>query len=290
MNVKYDKLVTEKINKKSNLLNQNNFIDIFLEDHNFIFHTLKKNKRKIFNATKLFYNTYISNNKIFFLGAGTSGRLGVIEATEMKPTFGVRNNSIIGLMAGGNKALSKSIEGAEDDEKKSKAELKKNKISKGDLVIGISASGTSKYVLSAINYCKLKKIKSIFLTCNPQKKKISDIDIIMNVGSEILAGSTRLKSGTVTKIALNMITTSAMLMAGKSLDGLMLDIRPTTDKLKARCINNLSLILKVNKKQSEKFLIESKWNLRIAIIMYKKKISYYQAKKNINNYLIEDLI
>ena len=134
------------------------------------------------------------------------------------------------------------------------------------------------------------KSNNILLSCNKPKVKISDLDIILKVGPEILAGSTRLKSGTITKIALNIITTSAMMLADHSYKGLMIDIKPTTKKLRARCINNLSIILKIEDSLAIKLLEKSKWNIRVAVIMRKLNLDYSKAKKLSKELIFKDIL
>ena len=151
----YFELDTEKRYKKGlklSAMKSSEIVDLFIDDHEIILKSLKKNKKKLILASEMFFDTYTNNSRIFFMGAGTSGRLGVIEAAELPPTFGTNKNSIIGLIAGGNKALVTATEGAEDKKHLGIENLKKNKIKKGDLIIGISASGRTEYVLSALKY------------------------------------------------------------------------------------------------------------------------------------------
>ena len=289
----YFELDTEKRYKKGlklSAMKSSEIVDLFIDDHEIILKSLKKNKKKLILASEMFFDTYTNNSRIFFMGAGTSGRLGVIEAAELPPTFGTNKNSIIGLIAGGNKALVTATEGAEDKKHLGIENLKKNKIKKGDLIIGISASGRTEYVLSALKYYKKKGIKSVFITTNKLTTMVSDLDISFLVGPEFISGSTRLKSGTVTKIALNIITSMAMIKANKILNGLMIDIKPTTNKLKARCIRNTAIILHLSLSKAEKLLIKSKWNIRVAIIMNNKSMGYKDALKASKTLLVGEII
>ena len=265
MKYRYKNLSTEKLYNNGDF--KSNIVESFIKNHNEIYESLIKNSKKINKASNILQDTYLNGGRIFFIGAGTSGRLGVMEAAEMPPTFGVESEKFIGLIAGGRKALTVAAEGAEDRGELAIDELNKYNFNKKDFLVGISASGTSDYVLSALRKAKKMKSKNILLSCNKPKVKISDLDIILKVGPEILAGSTRLKSGTITKIALNIITTSAMMMADHSYKGLMIDIKPTTKKLRARCINNLSIILKIEDSLAIKLLENSKWNIRVDVIM-----------------------
>ena len=279
MKYRYKNLSTEKLYNNGDF--KSNIVETFIKNHNEIYESLIKNSKKINKASNILQDTYLNGGRIFFIGAGTSGRLGVMEAAEMPPTFGVESEKFIGLIAGGRKALTVAAEGAEDRGELAIDELNKYNFNKKDFLVGISASGTSDYVLSALRKAKKMKSKNILLSCNKPKVKISDLDIILKVGPEILAGSTRLKSGTITKIALNIITTSAMMMADHSYKGLMIDIKPTTKKLRARCINNLSIILKIEDSLAIKLLEKSKWNIRVAVIMRKLNVDY--SKINFKN-------
>src|SRR6056300_1471683 len=176
----YLELDTEKTFKKGlklSSMDSSEIIDLFIDDQEIILKSLKKNKKKLISASEIFYKTYKNNNRIFFIGAGTSGRLGVIEAAELPPTFGTNKNSIIGIIAGGNKALVTAIEGAEDNKLLGIENLKKNKIKKGDLIIGISASGRTEYVLSTLKYYKKRGINTVLITTNKLSSKVSDLDL-----------------------------------------------------------------------------------------------------------------
>ena len=288
MKYRYKNLSTEKLYNNGDF--KSNIVESFIKNHNEIYESLIKNSKKINKASNILKDTYLNGGRIFFIGAGTSGRLGVMEAAEMPPTFGVESEKFIGLIAGGRKALTVAAEGAEDRGELAIDELKKYNFNKKDFLGGISASGTSDYVLSALRKAKKMKSKNILLSCNKPKVKISDLDIILKVGPEILAGSTRLKSGTITKIALNIITTSAMMMADHSYKGLMIDIKPTTKKLRARCINNLSIILKIEDSLAIKLLEKSKWNIRVAVIMRKLNVDYSKAKKLSKELIFKDIL
>ena len=273
-------LETEKVGRK---IKKNSdpvayLVQNFIEEHDEINSILKKNNKNITKAIDKFTSTFSAGGSIYFIGAGTSGRLGVLEAAECPPTFGTSPNKIIALMAGGNSAVFKSKEGAEDSSVNSQKDLKNKKFSKNDLLIGISASGTSEYVLSGIKFARKLKAKTILISCNNLKNKVSDLDLELNVGSEFVAGSTRLKSGTITKNVLNIITTVSMIKLEKIYNNLMIDIVPSTKKLRARSIRNLSLLLHINEKLASSLLNDSKWSIRVAVIIFKMKLPYQKAK------------
>ena len=276
----FSNLSTEK--RKTELKTDNKtfaeLVDSFIEEERTINTVLKANSKKIAQASEVFFDVFTKGGRIFFIGAGTSGRLGILEAAECPPTFGTSPKQIQGIIAGGNRAILKAVEGAEDSTSSSKKDLMAKKISHNDLLIGISASGKTKYVLSGVSYAKKVKSQTIFITCNKQTKKISNIDIVLNVGPEIVSGSTRLKSGTITKNVLNIISTAAMIKAEKIFMNLMIDIRPITEKLKARAIRNISIILNISRTEAIKLLKRSKWNIRVGIFMHKKKLNFKEAE------------
>ena len=179
----------------------------------------------------------INGGRVFYIGAGTSGRLGVLDASECPPTYSVPNDWFIGLIAGGDKALRKSIEGAEDDPLQAEKDLEMYDLNKNDLLIGISCSGAAKYVISALDYAKKKSAKTVYLITNPAPYLSTSVDkvIAADTGPEIVAGSTRMKAGTATKMILNMISTTTMISMGKVYGNLMVDLMAVNEKLVDRC-------------------------------------------------------
>lgn len=177
-----------------------------------------------------------SGGRLFYIGAGTSGRLGVLDASECPPTFGVDSEKIQGIIAGGNIALTNAVEGAEDNENFAVADLASKKFVASDILVGIAASGRTPYVLSAIKYAKNIGAVTVGISCveNSELAKISDIEITPITGAEVITGSTRMKAGTATKMILNMLTTGAMIRLGKVYGNLMVDVQATNDKLRDR--------------------------------------------------------
>lgn len=178
----------------------------------------------------------LSGGKLFYLGAGTSGRLGVLDATECPPTFGVPKGLVNGLIAGGEKALVSAVEGAEDNSEEGWKDLEKSGVSVHDFVLGIAASGTTPYVLGALKMCRKEGITSGSIACNPGSpvSREADFPVEMVVGPEFITGSTRLKAGTAQKMALNLISTSVMIRLGRVQDNKMVDMQLTNDKLRER--------------------------------------------------------
>lgn len=177
-----------------------------------------------------------SGGRLFYIGAGTSGRLGILDASECPPTFGVDGEKVQGIIAGGNIALTNAVEGAEDNENFAVTDLASKKFVASDILVGIAASGRTPYVLSAIKYAKNIGAVTVGISCvkNSELAKISDIEITPITGAEVITGSTRMKAGTATKMILNMLTTGAMIRLGKVYGNLMVDVKATNDKLRDR--------------------------------------------------------
>ena len=171
--------------------------------------------------------------RLFYIGAGTSGRLGIVDASECPPTFGVPHDWVIGLMAGGDKAIRKAVEFAEDDAGLAISDLSLYDINEKDFVIGIAASGTTPYVIGGLDYCQKNNISTACITCNPDAPlvDVSDYPIVCVVGPEFVTGSTRMKAGTAQKLILNMISTSVMIKLGRVVDNKMVDMQLSNDKL-----------------------------------------------------------
>ncbi len=215
-----------------------------------------------------------SGGRLFYIGSGTPGRLGVVDASECPPTFGVNNNVVIGLIAGGDSAIRNSIEGAEDDTLQAWEDLKNYKITKNDSVIGVTASGKTPYVVGGLRQCKEKGIFTGLLTCNknPEASKYADEVIDTIVGPEVVTGSTRMKSGTAQKLILNMISTSLMIKLGRVKGNKMVDMKLSNSKLIDRGVRFVSDELKIDYNKAKKLLKESS-SVREVIEKYKKKES-----------------
>ena len=224
-----------------------------------------------------------NKGKIFYIGAGTSGRLGVVDASECPPTFNASPNDIIGLIAGGEKAFTKAIEGAEDSENLGKEDLMKNNFSKNDICIGLAASGRTPYVIGGLKYAKSIGAKTASISCNKNSKisAISDIAIEAIVGPEILTGSTRLKAGTAQKLILNMISTGAMIRMGKCYQNLMVDLQMKNKKLERRGINIIKEATGVEEKEATEFMVKANGCVKIAIVMIFLNCDYETAKQKL---------
>ena len=212
--------------------------------------------------------------RLFYIGSGTPGRLGIVDASECPPTFGVDNNVIIGIIAGGDNAIRNSIEGAEDDLNQAWIDLQKYHVNNKDSVIGITASGRTPYVVGGLKKCKEEGLLTGLITCNKNSKasSLSNITIETIVGPEVVTGSTRMKSGTAQKLILNMISTSLMIKLGRVKGNKMVDMALSNSKLIDRGVRFVSDELNIEYSEAEKLLRKSN-SVREAIENYKKKES-----------------
>ena len=222
---------------------------------------------------------YAAKKKIIFMGAGTSGRLGILEAVECVPTFGTKPSQIIGLIAGGKKAIFRAQEGAEDDAKLGANDVTKN-AKKGDLVVGLTASGRTPYVMGALKQARKLGARTALISCNPQAvAPDAEVHVCLPTGPEALCGSTRMKAGSATKMALNAITTGAMTLCGKTYGNLMVDVQPTNEKLVARAQRLICTVAQTDGKTAAKLLKAAGQNVKTAVVMHKKKATRTEAEK-----------
>ena len=208
-----------------------------------------------------------NGGRLFFIGAGTSGRLGVLDAAECPPTFGVSHEMVQGIIAGGNDCMFRAAENAEDIEENGRFDVRTRGVGKSDVLVGISVAGGAKYVAGALLEAKALGAKTVALTSNEGSLigECADITILTDTGAEVLTGSTRLKAGTAHKMVLNMLTTCAMAKIGNIYENMMINLRPTNVKLRARCIRITSEILGCGLDEAEKRLDACDWSIRKAV-------------------------
>jgi N-acetylmuramic acid 6-phosphate etherase len=219
--------------------------------------------------------------RLIYVGAGTSGRLGALDASECPPTFGTSANLVRALIAGGNKAVTQPVEGAEDSRKNARRDLQHIRLVRNDSLVGLAASGTTPYVLAAVTYAKRRGALTIAVTANRRSPlaKAARIAIAPNVGPEVLTGSTRLKAGTAQKMVLNMLSTATMVRLGHAYENLMIDLTKTNRKLRDRARRILVEATGRSVSDAEHALRQSEHNLRVALIMLKRRISPENARK-----------
>lgn len=240
-------------------------------------------RERIEKAIEAAVETFNSGGRLFYVGAGTSGRLGVLDASECPPTFSVDPEMVQGIIAGGEIALRKAVEGAEDGEEAGRQAIHETGVRLGDMVIGISASGLAAFVSGALEEARMIGAKAWLLTCNkrvePFIEQFIDGIIAIDTGAEVLAGSTRLKAGTATKLVLNMITTISMVKTGKVYGNLMVDVNPTNRKLKDRAIRIISETAGCGVDEARELLERSKNRPKVAILMKMKGMEKETAEK-----------
>ncbi len=229
-------------------------------------------------AMELVAEAFKRGGRLIYIGAGTSGRLGILDASECPPTFGVKPNQVQGIIAGGRRAVFRSVEGAEDDEQAAIDALKKINFSKQDVLCGISASRRTPFVVAALRYARTLHAKTIFLTSNPEVKEKATVVIRTLVGPEVIMGSTRMKAGTSHKMVLNMISTGAMILCGKTYGNLMIDLQQTNNKLRERTKRIFMMVTGEDYHTAETYLRHAKGSLKLALMMRLSGLNYAEAK------------
>jgi N-acetylmuramic acid 6-phosphate etherase len=242
----------------------------------------------IAQAVDLVILAFRNNGRLIYVGAGTSGRLGVLDAVECPPTYGTNPKMVQGIIAGGEKAMFYSQEGAEDKEENGARNIDKKKVGMNDVVCGIAASLRTPYVVGAVKRAKQRGARTIYVTTNPRTKfdlpefvdLVSAIDVAIcpEVGPEIIMGSTRMKSGTAQKLVLNMITTTAMIRLGKVYENMMIDLQTTNLKLRERAKKIVMTITDISYDQAEDYLMKSDFHVKSALVMIKANVSLSEAK------------
>lgn len=280
--VKIDNLGTEKRNPKTENLDSLPTLEILQimneEDQN-VLNTIKNALPQIDALVQECIKAYNNGGRIIYIGAGTSGRLGLMDAVEVVPTF--NSDRFVGLIAGGEHAFVKAVEGAEDSKELCVNDLKSLDFNTKDILIGIAASGRTPYVIGGIEYAKQLGIKTGCVVCNfdSQIAKLVDYPIEVNAGPEVVTGSTRLKSGTCQKIILNMISTCTMIGVGKVYKNLMIDVRPTNEKLIERCRNIVMGCTGCDHDTADRVLNETNNSTKLAVTMILFNKTLDEAKK-----------
>lgn len=240
---------------------------------------VKKCIPQIAKAVDIIVRNFLHGGRLFYVGAGTSGRLGVLDASECPPTFSVPPDMVQGIIAGGDRALREAIEGAEDSEEMALYDFDKYDICNTDTVVGISASGNAKYVCKFLQVAKIKKCKTIVITSNPDAKlkEYADCFICAETGAEAISGSTRMKAGTAQKMILNMLSTAAMVKIGKTYHNLMIDVKPTNSKLKRRAVTIVSEICGCREMTARNVLEANGYNTKHAVLFILYGLSFEEA-------------
>lgn len=278
------KLMTEQVNDRSKDIETQSIGEIlrYMNDENRkITDAIEQCIPEIEEVTAGVISAFEKGGRLIYLGAGTSGRLGVLDASECPPTFGVSPDMVVGLIAGGDYALRNAIEGAEDDETIAEEQLRALNLVKEDVVVGISASGRTPYVAAGLAYANKVGCFTGAISNSPDAliSKVASVGIEAITGPEVVTGSTRMKAGTAQKIILNMITTTAMIQVGKIFKGYMVDVQPTNQKLKQRATNILAKVTNLSQEEARKVLEDNHFDLKVAIISQLHHISVEEAEK-----------
>ena len=280
--------ITESQNKNSidiDTKSVSEIVQIFHNDNKSILDGLYDSINDINNAIELTISCLLAGGRLLYVGAGTSGRLGVLDASECTPTFSVDDELVQGVIAGGVKALTKSIEGAEDKTDEVNDIIDEKNISSKDIIIGISCSGTAPFVLEFLKCSHEIGATTVLITFNDiDNLKYVDRIVKTYVGPELISGSTRMKSGTATKMILNMISTITMIKLNKTYGNYMVDLNVVNEKLKNRAINILKALTGINNSEAQTALKKSKGKVKNAIIMINLKVSYDESIELISKY------
>ncbi len=285
-------LSTERRNKAANnidSLSTEKILKVINAQDHLIADAVKKEIPSITKAVNIIINAFKNGGRLIYVGAGTSGRLGVLDAAEIPPTFGTEPELVQAIIAGGKKAVFKSQEGSEDKFAEAVRALKKLNVNKKDVVCGIAASFQTPFVASALEYAKINHVKTIMITTNPKSilkqknfssiRKNIDVAICLYVGPEVIMGSTRMKSGTAQKLVLNMLTTATMIRLGKVYGNMMVDLKMNSKKLEERAKRVLMIVTGVDYQKAEEALHKADGHVKTAIVMIIKGVGKNKARQ-----------
>ena len=275
-------IITEYRNENTKDIDLLSTIDIVRkinEEDKLVALAIEDEAPNIAKAIDIIAKQFLIGGRLYYFGAGTSGRLGILDASECPPTFGVPADMVTGIIAGGEKAIRTAVEGAEDNFELGENDAKV--LTKDDVCVVISASGNPKYLLGVLSQADKINCKTIALTCNHKALILEEagLGICVEVGPEVIAGSSRMKAGSVQKMVLNMLSTGAMIKIGKTYENFMIDLMPTNEKLKSRAIRIVSEIAEVNNSTALQTLLESDWSVKTSIVMLKCKLKKDEAKE-----------
>lgn len=279
---KWQSLPTEAINPATLAIDKQpaaGVVDLMLAEDKKMLAAVHRERDRIAVGADMLAKALGKGGRVIFVGAGTSGRLGVVEAAEMPPTFGTDPDLVQAIMAGGKGAILRAKEGAEDDYEEGARATKRLTPTRRDVVVGVSASGMTPYVRGALTCARGAGARIIFVTCDPRTELQSFVDLTIApaVGPEVIAGSTRLKAGTATKLVLNTLTTSAMVLIGKTYGNLMVDLRTGSEKLRDRARRMVHIVTGLELDACDALLKRAHFNVKAAIVMQKTGLTYQKS-------------
>lgn len=285
---KWQDLPTEAINPDTLAIDKmavRDIVDLINNEDRRVVTAVHRERERIAHGVEILTQALKKGGRIFLVGAGTSGRLGVVEAAEMPPTFGTPPELVQAIMAGGQEAVFRAREGVEDNFEEGARSVARLRVTKRDVIIGVSASGITQFVRGALTGGRKKGARIIFVTCWPGTELQNFVDLIIApaVGPEVIAGSTRLKAGTATKMVLNMLTTISMIRVGKTYGNLMVDVKTGSEKLKDRARRIVAIVTGADPEEAGELLQQAKWNVKIAIVMKKAGVTYTQAVRKLKS-------
>src|SRR6187402_192881 len=283
MRSKWQSLPTEAINPSSldiDKLAPGEIVDLMINEDRKMLAAVQRERERIAVGVEMIASALRKGGRMVFVGAGTSGRLGILESAEMPPTFSTDPSLVQAIMAGGRDAIFAAKEGVEDNYEEGARAITRLSPTKKDVVIGVSASGMTQFVRGALTRSRKTGARVIFVTCDPgtELQTFVDLTISPGVGAEVIAGSTRLKAGTATKMVLNMLTTGAMVRIGKTYGNLMVDVQTGSEKRRDRARRIVSIVTGLDDEAADKLLRRARWNVKAAIVMEKAHLAYPQAQ------------
>jgi N-acetylmuramic acid 6-phosphate etherase len=279
---KWQSLPTEAINPATlgiDKLSADDIVELMLSEDRKMIAAVQRERERIAVGVEMIATTLRKEGRVIFVGAGTSGRLGILESAEMPPTFSTDPTLVQAIMAGGRGAIFNAKEGVEDNYEEGARSIMRVRPTKRDIVIGVSASGMTQFVRGALTRARRAGARIIFVTCDPETELQTFVDLTISpgVGAEVIAGSTRLKAGTATKMVLNMLTTGAMVRIGKTYGNLMVDVQTGSEKLKDRARRIVNIVTGLEYDDADKLLKKAHWNVKAAIVMQKTGLPYPKA-------------
>ena len=279
---KWQSLPTEAINPATlgiDKLSADDIVELMLSEDRKMLAAVQREHERIAVGVEMIAGALRKEGRVIFVGAGTSGRLGILESAEMPPTFSTDPTLVQAIMAGGRGAIFAAKEGVEDNYEEGARSIMRLRPTKRDIVVGVSASGMTQFVRGALTRARRAGARIIFVTCDPatELQTFVDLTISPGVGAEVIAGSTRLKAGTATKMVLNMLTTGAMIRIGKTYGNLMVDVQTGSEKLKDRARRIVNIVTGLEYDDADKLLKRAHWNVKAAIVMQKTGLPYPKA-------------
>lgn len=283
MNIDLNKMVTEKRNLNTKDIDKVSTLEMVKkinDEDKLVAYAVEKELPQIANAIDKIAEAINNDGRLIYCGAGTSGRLGILDASECPATYGVSPELVQGIIAGGMEAIFKAKEGAEDSKELCVEDLRNMNFTKGDVLVGIAASGRTPYVIGGLEYANSIGAVTVGVTCNPQSDiaAVAKIAISPVVGPEVITGSTRMKAGTAQKMVLNMLSTGAMVKTGKVYGNLMVDVKATNEKLVERAKHIVIEATEVSREKAEAVLEETNYDVKLSILMIMANLSKKEGK------------